>query len=70
MFWQATKVVRFELLEMVKRDWPAASTTTELRIFDLPQGRLNLTDGRSLRCAVTVLTRVAVGEAGGDGIGP
>lgn len=62
------KVVRFELLEMVKRDWPAASKTTELRILDLPEGILNFTDGRSLWC--TVLTRVGVCEAGGDDIGP
>ena len=64
----ATKVVRLELLEIVKRDLPAASRTAELRTLDFPEGILSLTDGRSLWCAV--LTRVAFGKVGGGVIEP
>ena len=66
-FLHATTVVRFELLEMEKRDWPDALTTTELTMLDLPRAIVSLTDGRSLWYGV--LTRVELGEVGGGGTG-
>src|SRR5882672_10953476 len=52
-----TKTVRFEVLEMEKRDWPAASTTTELTMSEAP-GILSLMDGRLRSVRLVTLTRV------------
>jgi len=59
-----TKIVRFEVLEREKRDWPAASTTTELRVLEAP-GILILMDGR-LRLVRLVVTLMRVDLAAGD----
>jgi len=58
-----TKVVRFEVLEIEKRDWPAASTTTELRMSEAP-GILSLMDRRLRLVGLATLTRVEL--AAGD----
>jgi len=47
-FVHETNIVRFELLEIEKRDLPTASTTTELTMLELPLGILSLTDERSV----------------------
>src|SRR5712672_2064138 len=53
---QETTVVRLEVLEIEKRDRPAASTTAELRMSEPPPGILSMVDGRLARGAG--LTRV------------
>ena len=59
--------MRFELLEIEKRDCPDALTTTELTMLDLPRAIVSLTDGRSLWYGV--LTRVELVGVGGSDTG-
>ena len=56
-----TKTVRFEVLEMEKRDLPVGSATAELRMSEAPPGISSLIDGRSV-WSVT-LTRVELAES-------
>jgi len=45
LFLQEAKIVCLELLLMEKRDWPAASTITELSMLEQPPETLSLMDG-------------------------
>ena len=66
LFLHATKVVHFELLEMEKRDWPDALTTSELEILELPQEILSWIDGRLMGRRFASLVMSMEGRTGED----